>query len=349
MVMNRTATYALVASWVLLTLGATPAVAQKRGAREAAQTLGSQKDRPWAQGVSEDQQQAAYVVFKEANALLKESLFVRAAAKYREALKHWDHPAIHYNLSLALLNLDQPIEVHEHLVAALRYGPVPLDPEKFEHARGYKNLLEKQLAWVEIICDVPGASVVMDGKPLFTGPGRFEGLVRAGPHTIAATREGYLPTNLNSALAPGEKSTLDLKMFTTDDLTEYRRKWAVWKPWAVLGAGAAVALAGGALHWQARESFQAFDREIIACGGCALSETQQGGPLLNRGELMQNVAIGSYAVGGAAVLTGAVLVYVNRLQPYRVNPEGEVKDEPKVGVTPLVGSGTGGVLATFRF
>jgi hypothetical protein len=212
-----------------------------------------------------------------------------------------------------------------------------LDPEKYEYARSYKNLLEKQLAWVEIACDVPGASVVMDGKPLFTGPGRFEGLVRAGPHTIAATRDGYLPTNLNSALAPGEKAALALKMFTAEDLTEYRRPWAVWKPWAVLGG----------LHWRARENFQAFDREIDACGGCTLEQTEQGGPLLERGKLMQNVAMGSYAVGGAAVLTGAVLVYVNRLQPYRINPE--ERNEQKVGVTPLVGSGVGGVLATFRF
>ena len=65
-------------------------------------------DRPWAKGVSKERQEAAWEVFREGNALLKDSLFAKAADKYREALKSWDHPAIHYNLALALVNLDQP-------------------------------------------------------------------------------------------------------------------------------------------------------------------------------------------------------------------------------------------------
>jgi hypothetical protein len=63
-------------------------------------------DRPWVKGVSAADQSAAIELFHEGNGLLKESLFVQAAAKYREALHHWDHPGIHYNLALALLNLD---------------------------------------------------------------------------------------------------------------------------------------------------------------------------------------------------------------------------------------------------
>jgi hypothetical protein len=237
--------------------------------------------------------------------------------------------------------------VHDHLVAAMRHGPVPLDPEKYEHARGYKSLLEKQLAWVEISCDVPGAKVVMDGRQLFVAPGRFEGLVRAGPHTIAATREGYLPTNIDSSLIPGEKTVLSLKMFTAADLTEYRRPWAVWKPWAVVGASAAVALAGGAVHWQARESYRAFDGQIEAQCAQGCRPGPEISHLRTRGDLLQQVAIGSYAVGGAAALTGAVLVYMNRLQPYRLDSNDN--DGQKVGIAPLVGDGAGGVLATFRF
>src|SRR5258706_5080503 len=68
-------------------------------------------DRPWAKAVTPQEQKLATDLFREGNALLKESLFVQAAEKYREALRHWNHPGIHYNLALALLNLDQPVEV----------------------------------------------------------------------------------------------------------------------------------------------------------------------------------------------------------------------------------------------
>src|SRR5690349_12569407 len=63
-------------------------------------------ERPWAAGVSPERQEAALKHLQEGNGLLKESLFVAAAKVYRQALTEWDHPGIHYNLALALLNLD---------------------------------------------------------------------------------------------------------------------------------------------------------------------------------------------------------------------------------------------------
>src|SRR6476659_855341 len=72
-------------------------------------------ERPWARGVPKDRQAKAIALFREGNGALKESLFPKAAALYRDALQVWDHPAVHYNLALALVNLDQPLEVHEHL------------------------------------------------------------------------------------------------------------------------------------------------------------------------------------------------------------------------------------------
>lgn len=304
-------------------------------------------ERPWARGVSPENQKAAQELFRAGNVRLKESVFLEAIGKYREALALWDHPAIHYNLALALLNLDQPLEVREHLEAAMRYGVAPLDAEKLEHARAYKNLVEKQLARVEVSCDVPGASVVMDGRPLFTAPGRFEGWVRAGPHTLVATREGYLPNNLSRSLPAGETTRIELQLFTAEDLTQYRRRWSAWKPWAVVGAGVAVAAGGGLLHAQARESYREFDAGVMACGGCVpdagLADNR------SRGDTLQTLAIGGYAVGGAALVTGVVLVYMNRLQPYQVDTPGAPPPEQSITVAPVVGGGTQGVWATFRF
>lgn len=303
------------------------------------------EDRPWAKGVSDGHREKALGLFLEGNALLKDSVFVQAAAKYREALTYWDHPAIHYNLVLALLNLDQPIELHEHLVKAMAYGPAPLDQDKFDQARAYKSLVEKQLAKVTITCAVDGATVRMDGRPLFTAPGTYEGLVRAGPHTIVASRQGYLTNEISRSLPPGEASTIELKLYLESDLTQYRRKWSAWGPWSVVAGGAAVALGGGFMHMTARDHFVTYDRGITDCGGCVPSAGQKS--RLQTGNTLQGAAFAAYGVGGAALLAGAVLVYVNRLEPYRVDPN--VQFVESVSVLPVLAPGEGGVMASIRF
>lgn len=319
--------------------------AQPQPAAPRPSSATSEAERPWAKGVSKEQQEAALTLFREANALVKESIFVQANEKYRKALALWDHPAIHYNLALALMNLDQPVEVHEHLVAALRFGPDPLEAEKFEYARNYKVLVEKQLARVDISCDTPGTTVTLDGNTLFVAPGRYSGLVRPGAHSIVATKEGYLPTDQSRTLLPGETTALDLKMFTSDDLIQYRRKWPAAVPWLVVGAGVAVGAGSGWFHFQARNNFRTLDTGVTDCGGCFLTPALDTN--LNRARNYQTLAIGGYAVGGAALLTGAVLVYLNQPQPFRVDPT--QKTVELVSVAPLVGGGTGGLLTTFRF
>lgn len=301
-------------------------------------------ERPWAKGISQADQDASLALFGEGNALLKESIFVQAVEKYRQALARWNHPAIHYNLALALMNLDQPVEVHEHLVAALRFGPAPLEKEKYEYARNYKTLVEKQLARVDITCATPGATVTLDGQTLFVAPGRYEALVRPGAHSISATMAGYVPSDQSRTLLPGETTTLDLKLFTSDDLIRYKRRWSAAMPWLVMGAGVAVAGGSTFLHLQSRDHFRAFESGIAECGGCvpptAVADER------SQGNLMQTGAIAGYAVGGAVIVTGAVLAVLNQPKPYRIEPGQEAAT---VQVTPLLGAGSGGAVATFRF
>jgi hypothetical protein len=308
-------------------------------------------DRPWAKAVSPGEQRLATDLFREGNALLKESLFVQAAEKYREALRHWNHPGIHYNLALALLNLDQPVEVFLQLEEAMKYGNAPLDADKYEHAGRYKALIEKQLARVEITCGGNGAEVSMDGRRLFTSPGRYEALTRVGQHTIVATKTGYVSTQKEPVLPPGQKTTIDLQLFTADELTHYKRRWHNAIPWSVLAGGIAIAGAGGIMHWQASENFSAYDKGVNQCsmmgtsGGCNPDAGLAGKK--STGESLQVAAIASYAIGGAAIAVGGTLLFLNRQRPFRVNPEGG--DTNKLTVVPMIGPGGGGVVATIRF
>jgi len=300
-------------------LGAFAALAQ--APQKSLETTGS--DRPWAKGVGEDRQKAALELFRTGNAALKESLFPAAAQKYREALVLWDHPAIHYNLALALVNLDQPVETLEHLEAALKYGEAPLDKDKFEQAQRYKTLVEKQLAGVDIRCTMDGATVKLDGKLLFTAPGRYTGKVRAGPHSIVASKEGYLTNELSLPLPAGQTKIFELNLLTTDDLTEFKRLWPVQVPYLVIGAGVVVAGIGLGLQFWGKGSYSDYDNQVKSCatntptnGGCQLTPAIVS--VKNRGDVLQSVAYVTYGLGAAAAIVGASLLYVNRLQPYRI-------------------------------
>src|SRR5947209_4560930 len=130
--------------------------AEKAGTNESLQNGGDA--RPWAAGVAQAEQQKALQLFHDGNVQLNDGLFAKAAEKYREALKHWDHPAIHYNLALAQMNLDQPIDAYNNMQQSLKYGEPPLQSkDKFDHAKEYMLLLEKEIATVEVSCDKPGA------------------------------------------------------------------------------------------------------------------------------------------------------------------------------------------------
>jgi hypothetical protein len=323
-----------------------------RSPKAAAQAdLGAaNSDRPWAKGVSPAEQKIAIDMFREGNTLLKESLFVQAAAKYREALTHWNHPGVHYNLALALLNLDQPVEVFQQLQEAMKYGAAPLDADKFEHAGRYKALIEKQLARVEIVCNTRGAVVTLDGQQIFVAPGQYEGLVRVGQHTLVAQKTGFVTTQKTPSLPAGQKTTIDMMMYTADELTAYKRRWHVAMPWAVLAGGVVLAGVGGILHWQASESYKSYDAGINMCamgsasGGCMPNSGLAGKK--TTGDGLQAGAFAMYAVGGAVVITGGVLAYLNRARPVRLNP-GET--DHKLTVIPVVGPGVGGGMVSLNF
>ncbi len=346
---------------------ATPAAGQQAqvqgpgGAADAPQAQEGPSARPWAEGVSQEDQQKALKAFREGNALLKDAVFAQAAVRYREALTSWDHPAIHYNLVLALLNLDRPTEVLEHLNKAMAYGPDPLDPEKYEQAKQYKTLTERQLARLVVRCELEGAVVSMDGQELFVAPGQYEGFVRPGPHSIVAKKEGYMNSEVSPSLVPGVLSEFDMILLSAADATEYRRLWPNWRPWTVFGAGIVVAAVGAGLHLKGRADISAFDDEVNAQYQATNNEAYGADlsyELLNsRDSALRNqkIAMVMYGVGGAAIVTGAVLLYFNRLRPYRpetstqVNPETPASAAPEVTVLPMLAPEATGMMATVRF
>jgi hypothetical protein len=302
--------------------------------------------------VSEEAQKHALALFEEGNRLFENSEHAAALAKYREALKVWDHPAIRYNAAVALINLDQPLAANENLEVALGYGAAPFNPETHQQALTYRKLLRGQLAELKVSCTEPGADVALDGKTLFMAPGWATRWLLPGAHQLVARKSGFLTATRSLSLLPGKPAVESLELKEIQTLrTRMVRRWPVWKPWAVLGGGALVALAGVPVLLDAKSNVNAYDAGVrdICPTGCSTTTPALQAALnaRDRGHTENVVAISMFAVGGAVAASGVALLIMN--QPRASLLVGEEASAPAahesshVAVLPLVGRDTFGL------
>jgi hypothetical protein len=327
----------------------TPSVqAQSHGRTGVLETL---PGRPWAQDVPLGDRQTAYALFLAGNATIKDGFFGNAAEKYKAALALWDHPAFHYNLGVAQMNLDQIVEAYQHFQAARRHGPRPIGDDKYAQALVYLNLLRNQLAEIEVVCDEHGAEVALDGKPLFRAPGRQRVMVRPGGHRAEASKPDRLADVRQVVVDPGDSKRVRLAPQLPAHLATTRR-WPRWIPWVVAGAGA-VAM-GGAMFMDRHSTalFDQFDREFTErCPGNTNGCTGKEIPAPVRAQLdganrWQWSARVAYAAGGLALATSAALLFLNR---ERIVYERGFEDTSTMSLTPVLMPHGAGVAAHLRF
>ena len=299
-------------------------------------------NRPWAANVAQEQRDRALRIFEEGNKLFEDSQHAAALAKYREALKSWDHPAIRYNAATALIQLDQPLGAYENLERALRYGAAPFTAENYDQALTYRKLLRGQLAELKVTCAEQNAEVTLDGQSLFMSPAEATRWLLPGAHQLVARKAGFLTETRSLNLLPGKPLVEQLSLQENRPLpAKTVRRWAMWKPWTVLGAGAVLALAGVPVILDAKKNIDAFDREIGSCplpASCMpIAPSQQALDARDRSHVESVVAVSMFVVGGALMAGGTAMLIRN--QP-RV-----VSDEPRVQATiaPVIGRSSFGL------
>jgi tetratricopeptide (TPR) repeat protein len=305
-------------------------------------------DEPWNRGVAPEVRDAAREVFLEGNRLFKIPLFAQAVEKYTEAIGKWAHPAFYFNLALAQLNLGQEVEAHSSLEQAMKHGAGPLGEAELREAKKQLLELERRLGRLRVSCPTAGAEVTLDGATLFTGPGSREIWVKAQAHEITAKRRDYVTRVKRVTVTPGAMQALDLPLRKLIG----DRPLAVWKPWAVVGTGAALAAAGGVLHAFSARDFRAYDGEFLklSCSttGCTDQAIDAERPglrdELRRARFEQKLAVGGYIAGGAAIVAGAALVFLNR--PRVAEQEEEGPRGGGIAVAPLVSGDSLGMLVT---
>jgi hypothetical protein len=311
-------------------------------------------DKPWANGVSDSEQKAALSIYNEGNTEFEESHYTQALAKYREAIQHWDHPAIRFNMAVCLINLDNPLEAYDDIEKALKYGDAPLGKEVYAQGLSYEKLLKGQIATLEVKNKEPGADVSLDGNKLFSGANDVTKLLLPGEHQVVATKPGYITATIPLVLIPGKTTVADVKMIELKAApTKMVRRWKTWKPWALVIGGAAMAgIIGGALELQSSNDFSTYDREVgqaclMGCTGTGsmMGQLPQSTADIKSTAHFENImAISAFAVGGAALAAGIVALVLN--QPHAV----VITEKPKtISVIPVVGPNTASVVVDWRF
>ena len=77
--------------------------------------------------------------------------------------------------------------------------------------------------------------------------------MRPGRHQLVARKDGKLTQTEALVLLPGQTQTTTVALLDIGSAAVSRR-WSSWKPWAVVGGGAVLALTGGALQFRARQN-----------------------------------------------------------------------------------------------
>lgn len=302
-------------------------------------------DKPWNRGVPLTTREAAKDLFLEGNRLFNIPVYTRAAEKYLAALAMWKHPAFHFNLAITQLNLGQDVEARDSLEQAVRHGEEPLGPEQFKEARRQLHDVESHLGRIQISCQTQGAEVTLDGATLFTGPGSHERWVKVSTHEVTVKKPGYLSEARRVTVLAAKRHDIDLRLITLDEAADTGRRWATWKPRAVVAAGGAIAAASGVLHALAFRNFSSYDKGFssLDCTKSIGCTKDQIGPTLNAQLSLatreQQFAVGGYIAGGSVVAAGVLLLYLNR--PHVL--EERASSSPAVVVSPTLSAGGFGI------
>ncbi|WP_437941067.1 tetratricopeptide repeat protein [Sorangium sp. So ce341] len=299
--------------------------------------------RPWHQGVSEERKHKAEQLFQEGRELHRSLMLGDAREKYEEALRYWEHPELRLYLGRVLMRIGLPLLAYENLEQALQWGAGSLSPPAEAEARAaMRELMQQELAVIQIRCDEPGAKVHLDGNPWFACPGVERRLVTPGEHVVTGNKAGFYLVVKPVVVLAGKRASGTIRL--SEDATVTERRWqAAWAPWAVVGAGAALGLLGGGLVWRANVLHDDAQRQLQR--DCGPSCPTNDGGAYDQSLLENRVAIGSFIAGGAALIAGGVLVYMNTPRTYRTEDRGEIKVE----LAPAVSASAAGLSTRISF
>lgn len=287
-------------------------------------------DGSWHQEVSAEQKARATELYEEGNEHYYDVELRLAEQAYRAALSHWDHPGIHFNLSLAQKGQGKTLLAYHSVLAALRHGPQALGPTEYQQAIRNKKELESDLVTLTIECDEPGATVTLNGAFLFVAPGRITQWLAPGEYVAVATKTDFQTRTETMLLYRGQR---ELRRLTLSA----ERSGIPWSVMATLGTGVAASALGGYMQWSAVVKSSEFDELLVMECPMGCQERDQSDELksLRRASATRRtVALISFASAGVALVASGLL-FLARDKP-RESDRGHDDTDPKATITPFV-------------
>jgi hypothetical protein len=279
-------------------------------AQPAPSASAAEEETPWGKGVAQQEKNQARALLSEGNALYTQNLYKEALEKYQNAIAHWNHPAICFNVVRSLVALDRPDEAVPYIDRALAFGAAPLGADLFGEAQNYQRLLQGQVGQVQFKCSHPDLELTFDGQPT-----KCSEVVnaKAGRHSIAASKPSYVPVSRSETIVPGT-NVIDFTLVTIVASTVTKTRWAKWKPWAVVGAGASMVAIGGGIELSAGSVRDQYRSVLTAeCGGLACTRESQGLKALHDSwRFRDSVGVATMAIGAGTLIAGCVLLVMNR-------------------------------------
>lgn len=314
----------VVIAWIVMSSAVAGADGKRRvpppaPAPEPAPAPAPATENAWSKGVSPEARERAQGLLAQANEQFLARRYKEALQTYEEAVAAWDHPGIRFNMARVLIALDRPLEASANLERALAYGKEPLEDQTYAEALNYQRLLAGQIAELHVRCGQSGVDVKLDGEQLLKCPGEVTRKLLPGSHALVGTQPGMLTHSEDVMLLGGKRRDVELVLVTLESATEYRRRWDVWKPWAIAGAGAVVAGLGVLLDLKARGDMDELGRALASCGaeGCTRERyAMEFAPREDQARFEHRLGVTVIAVGAGAVLAGLVGVVLNRERPY---------------------------------
>lgn len=294
----------------------------------------------WSVGVTDAQKTQAQQFLEQGNALFLDKKYAPALEKYKSAVAAWDHPAIRFNIVRCLIQLDRPVEASDNLKLALAYGAAPLEEAVYTEALAYEKLLANQIASVSVKCTQQGVRMTLDGQPLATCPAEELRRVTPGTHQLVGTKEGFLTRTFEVVVIGGKEQRISLSLDPIEKAARIEHRWPGWVPWVVFGGGFAVAGIGGLLDLAAVQEMESYDRAVAQSCPTKACKPEDLDPadrdLQESSETKSAFAVGIMIAGGATIVTGAVMLYLNRGRT--VYPTSVERLTPTV--TPMPGGAT---------
>ncbi len=283
--------------------GATPNPSQPARGGKPTATLGS------AAAVAKKPDEAAR---REATQLLNQGLTYLKDARFGEALERFEKAYARVPSAKLLLNIGTSLRhLHRPSAAAEAYERYLAHPEATaDRVREVERILtgiDREVAWVELEPTPRNARVTVDGELVI--PKREALRVRVDPGTHVFVGElpagGLLPKVVSLELKAGERRTVPLVLESKPSAVVVKDgSMQRMLGFGIGGFGVAALGAGGVLGLVARGS------DSLAAEHCANATLcdAEGGRLGARASREALASTLAFAVGGAAVAAGVVLV-----------------------------------------